>query len=593
MRPNRWLSVLTVAATAVLCLVVTSSAGAAQGGTVAYVPAYFSSAQMAAIPNGDWIDFGGNSFDQRYSALEQVNTANVANLKTAWHTHLYVPSGGRASGLVYRGVLYVAAGNDDVYAFDGATGDQLWHYVAGAGGGVTSGIAMGGGLIYLAQRTNTLVAIDAATGGTAWSHNVDSAKLGYYMSGAPEYYNGMVIEGIAGGENGIRGYISAFNALTGNEIWRFYTIPAPGEPGSDTWLPNSDWQHGGAPIWTHPLVDPSLGLVYAATGNAAPYNGRPAGDNLYTASIVALNANTGKLVWYYQTVHHDIWDDDIASSPVLFDAVINGQLRQGIDVPTKMGLNFILDRATGKPVFKVNEVAQPQDPAAPGLSPTQPIPEGTPFAEPCATQAEWKAAGGDDLAPDGKPFRFGCIYTPLIPTQYTVPGWHDVADWPPHAYNYKTGILYICSTNNRGDGYEAVPIAKANLVPGQNYTANVSKVAGDWTKGKVGVISALDVSNNGIRWQKYLPDGNGCYAGTATTAGGLLFVGEGSGHLIAMDAQSGSILWTSDQLDAAVGAPPITYTGSDGRQYVEVMAGGTNSTALPRGDSVYAFALPK
>jgi glucose dehydrogenase len=599
-RLSLFLVVLTVG------LVGISSAAARTDGwwqDLSVVAPAFTGAQLAAQPNGNYIGFQGSSWAQGYTALSQINTSNVANLKEMWHVHL--GSGGTvgvaasAPGLVYNGVMYICTGTFDIYALDARRGSILWHYdptiVAAntTGGRACRGLAMGDGKIYSARNDGALVAIDQLTGAQVWQIQIyGTAAQGYYQTAAPAYYDGMVITGIGGGENGIRGNVAAFSSKDGTLIWRSFMIPAPGEPGSETWAPGSDWQHAGGPVWVHPVIDPQLNMVYVGTGNAAPYNGRPAGDNLFTASIVALNAHNGNMVWYYQTVHHDIWDDDIAQTPVLFNRVVDGKAQLGIASASKMGYVFLLDRTNGKPIIATPEVAQPQDPEVPGLSLTQPIPGGTPFAEFCATEPEWLAAGGDPLAPDGKPYRFGCDFTPLRTDVYTVPGWHDDADWPPSSYNPATHFLYVCSTNNRGDGYKAIPLAQANLTPGKNYTANVSKVAGDWIYQKWGVISAVDIMNNGINWQRVLPDSNGCYTGTTTTAGGLVFAAQTRANLLALDAATGKTLWQSPLLDADTGAPPFSYA-VDGQQFVAALVGGSgNSAKSTRGDSLYAFALP-
>ena len=429
-RLSLFLVVLTVA------LVGTSSASARTDGwwiDLSVVAPAFTGSQLAAQPYGNYIGFQGSSWAQGYSGLGQVNTTNVTGLKEMWHVHL--GSGGiagisaAAPGLVYNGVMYMCTGSFDVYALDAQRGTILWHYdpalnpTKTTGGRSCRGLAMGDGKIYSARNDGALVALDQLTGGVVWRSQISGTPSeGYYQTAAPAYYDGMIITGAGGGENGIRGSLAAFSSKDGSLIWRTYMIPAPGEPGSETWAPGSDWQHGGAPIWVHPVIDPSLDMVYAGVGNAAPYNGRPAGDNLFTASVVALNAHTGKMNWYYQTVHHDIWDDDIPQTPVLFNRAVDGKLQLGIAQVTKMGYTFLLDRTNGKPLVPTPEVKQPQDPEVPGLSPTQPIPAGDPWAEECATFPEWLAAGGDALAPDGKPFRFGCNFTPLRSDVYTVPG---------------------------------------------------------------------------------------------------------------------------------------------------------------------------
>jgi glucose dehydrogenase len=491
------------------------------------------------------------------------------------------------------------AGNGDVFAYNASTGSQIWKYTApgNINSNLVRGIAMGDGKIYYGEADDYMVAIDASTGQLAWkSPQIADPKAGYALNAAATYYNGMVYEGVAGSESGIRGFLQAFNAKNGKPTWRHYFIPGPKDPGFKTWGKPADWQHGGGGVWTHPVVDPAKGIIYVGTANAAPYHQRPAGADLYTSSEVAMNAKTGKMIWYYQFVHHDDTDFDVANSATLYDYRYKGKTYHAIDQPTKMGFNFILDRYTGKPLIPTPEVPQPQDPSRPDLSKTQPVPFGQPYTPPCATPQEWIKAGGTPtlLGPDGKPLIFGCNFSPILTTNYTVPGWHDDADWPSNAYSKNRGLFYVCSTNNRGDAYEAVPIADFKPVPGTgSYTGNVSLLAGDWVLGKDGTVTAYDPRTNNIVWRATMTDGNGCYSGLTTTAGNLVFVGTFDGHLLAYNAANGQLVWQSPQLDATVAAAPTVYRGSDGKEYVTVLVGGYLLSAKAKlGDSVYAFALP-
>jgi quinohemoprotein ethanol dehydrogenase len=563
-------------------------------------PPAFSAKQLGAPPGNDWISTGGNVQNERYSTLKDVNLGNVGDLKIAWHIHLGEPQRQQqeASGIIYQGTYYIVSGNGDAFAFNAATGEQIWKYTAPSVGGVLQrGFALGGGKLFYGEVDNYMVAIDATTGKLAWkSEQLADPKAGYSLNGAATYYNGMVYEGVSGSENGIRGYLAAWNANTGKLMWRHYFIPGPKDPAFKTWGKNPDWQHGGAGVWTHPVVDPVKGIIYVGTANAAPYHQRPAGNDLYTSSDVALNAKTGKMIWYYQTVHHDDTDFDIANSPVLIDYRKNGKTLHALMQPTKMGWNFILDRYTGKPLIPTPEVPQPQDPSRPDLSKTQPVPYGQPFTSPCATPQEWIKAGGTPtlLGPDGKPLIFGCNFSPIISTQYTVPGWHDNADWPTNAYNRARSLFYVCSTNNRGDAYAAVPIADFKPVPGTgSYTGNVSLLAGDWAQGKDGTVTAIDPRTNNIVWRATMPDGNACYSGLTTTAGDLVFVGTFDGHVLAYNAVNGNLVWQSPQLDASVASSASVYKGADGKEYITWLVGGfTISGKAKLGDSVYAFALP-
>ena len=294
----------------------------------------------------DWVTNGGNLTNQRYSTLNQINASNVKQLKGAWMTRL---KGSGAAGkysfeaapLVKDGIMYVITGNDDVFALNAKTGGILWEYWSGIDqqistvccGWVNRGLAMGEGLLFFGQLDANVVALDMKTGKVAWKTPIEKWENGYTITSAPLYYDGIVYSGISGGEFGVRGRLTALDAKTGAILWRSYTLPAPGEFGSDTWPPGTDHaMRGGAAIWNTPALDPELGLVYFATGNCGPdYDGASReGDNLFCASIMAVNAKTGAYAWHFQQVHHDIWDYDAASPVVLFDTVINGQPRKGI-----------------------------------------------------------------------------------------------------------------------------------------------------------------------------------------------------------------------------------------------------------------------
>jgi glucose dehydrogenase len=305
------------------------------------------------------------------------------------------------------------------------------------------------------------------------------------------------------------------------------------------------------------------------------------------------------MVWYYQMVHHDEWDYDINTTPaVLMDYKLGGKTVHAIDQPTKMGLNFILNRVNGKPFKKlpITETPEPQSPQAPNNSPTQPIPSGQPFAPQCATAAAWTAGGGTTTTgPDGNPIEFGCTYTPIVSSHYTQPGFHDKADYPPTSYSSQTGYVYVCDTLNRGDAYEAVPVAKTKLGPGDTgYGTEVSSVLnGDWIKGKVGQVVAINPVTNRPVWKATMPDGNGCYSGISTTAGGVLFVGTFSGELLGYNAKTGKLLWQSPQMQGSALNPPVVYQGLDGKEHVTIQAalGGLSRVDLP-GNSVYSYTLP-
>ena len=301
----------------------------------------------------DWVTSGGNLTNQRYSTLKQIKTTNVKQLNGAWRTRLSRSGYGNkysaeATPLVKDGIMYMVTGNDDVFALNAKTGEILWRRwswidqkrTSACCGWLSRGLAMGEGMVFVGQLDANVVALDIKTGREVWKTPIEDWHNGYSITSAPLYYDGIVYSGISGGELGIRGRLTALDAKTGKILWRAYTIPSPGEIGSDSWPAESDaWTRGGGPIWNTPALDPQLGLLYFATGNVGPdYDGSVReGDNLFSASIIALKAKTGEYVWHFQEVHHDIWDYDGASPVVLFDTVIDGQPRKGIAEAGKTG----------------------------------------------------------------------------------------------------------------------------------------------------------------------------------------------------------------------------------------------------------------
>src|SRR6266852_4256949 len=347
----------------------------------------------------DWVTNGGNLTNQRYSTLKQIDTSNVKNLKGAWMIRLKGSAyGGKysheATPLVKDGVMYVITGNDDAFAVNAKTGEFLWEYWSGIDqkintvccGWINRGVALGEGMVFFGQLDANVVALDAKTGKVAWKTPIEKWENGYTITSAPIYYDGMIYIGMSGGEFGVRGRLTALDAKSGQILWRAYTLPAPGEFGSDTWPPGTDHSmRGGATVWNTPALDPELGLVYFATGNCGPdYDGSlREGDNLFCASIMAVHAKTGAYAWHFQQVHHDLWDYDAVSPVVLFDTVIDGQPREGIAEAGKTGWVYILDRTDGKPLIGIDERPVQQEPRQ-KTAKTQPFPIGDATVPQCA-----------------------------------------------------------------------------------------------------------------------------------------------------------------------------------------------------------------
>lgn len=429
----------------------------------AIVPApAFSIQQLNQAPRDNWITNGGSLNNQRYSPLKDINASNVNQLKGVWLTHL----GGsgvankysaESQALAYDGVLYVPTGADDVFAVSVDSGKILWKYQAGLDNAISTvccgwlsrGVALGEGKVYIGQLDGKLVALDQKTGKRVWTTQVVEWQQGYSLTAAPLYVDGRIIIGTAGGEYGTRGRVMAYDAKSGKEIWRFYTIPGPGEPGHETWPQTGEaWMHGGAPVWQTPSVDPELGLLYFSTGNAGPdFDGsKREGDNLYASSIVALDLKTGKYRWHYQLVHHDIWDYDAPSPTVLFDATLNGKPVKGIGEAAKTGWLYLLDRTNGKPIYPIVETPVPQN-ANQKTSATQPIPSLPHFATHMPTPEEAdrvKQVVGVEKAIVSKD-----IFTPFWKDLVVVaPGPAGGTNWPPSSYDPNNNLFFVCGQDS-------------------------------------------------------------------------------------------------------------------------------------------------
>ena len=592
--------------------VIALAAGAAYlvthhgGGSPRSAPA-FSAADLAVSPSDNWITNGGSLSNDRYSSLTQITSVNVSRLGGLWHVHL------RGSGLaakysaesqplVYDGTMYVPTGQDDVFAVDVSTGKIRWEYRANLDqnisvvccGWLSRGVALGDGKVYLGQLDGNLVAIDQKTGKVAWKTLVMPWRKGYSITSAPLYYDGLVITGISGGEFGIRGSLTAYDAKTGKKVWRFYTIPGPGQPGHDTWPATGDaWQHGGAPVWQTPSVDPNLGLLYFSTGNAGPDdNGtNRAGKNLYSASIVALDAKTGKLRWYYQMVHHDIWDYDAPSPTVLFDVKIDGKVRQGIGEAEKTGWLYLLDRTNGKPLLPIAEKPVPQN-AHQRTWPTQPVPSYPSIVPQAPSGQQFRQVVKTSEQAAGHPVdlvRAATMFTPYWKTPVVItPGPQGGTNWQPSSYNPQTGMFYVCSQSGPA-AYTAATQESAKAQVGgvsQTQIGSTLTVAGGFGSN-TGYFSAIDAATGRIVWQKRWPES--CYAGSATTAGNLVFIGRSTGDLLAFDARTGKQLW-SFQTGAGANSAPTIFQ-QDGQEFVAFFAGGNALAASPHGDDLWLFGL--
>ena len=411
------------------------------------------------------------------------------------------------------------------------------------------------------------------TGKEVWKTPIEQWQNGYVVTSAPLYYDGIVYSGISGGEFGTRGRLTALDAKTGKILWRAFTLPGPGEIGSDTWPKDSlQASRGGAPIWNTPALDPELGLIYFATGNCGPdYNGAVReGDNLFCASIMALKAKTGEYVWHFQEVHHDIWDYDAASPVVLFDTVIDGQPRKGIAEAGRTGWVYILDRTNGKPLVGIEERPVPQEPLQ-KTAKTQPFPVGDNTVPTCA-----KPLPGYETV--------GCIFAAFWETPVLIePGGQGGTNWSPMPYDPDTGYFYVPGTIRPSTFVRYGDIYKHGLryVGGTQAPPIGASLAGTFT--------AINATTNKIAWQQQMPYRMGGGGGSSVTAGGLLLRGEPDGNFVALDAKTGAVLWKF-QTGFGADAPPVVYQ-VDGDEYISIVTGGNSIQGSANGDALWTFSL--
>ncbi len=516
-------------------------------------------ALSAQAGQAQWATVNGVN-NQRYSPLTDINTQNIGKLGAAWVTPGIEPMPSvRATPVVADGLMFITA-PPYVYAVDVSSHKIAWRYKAD-GPTAHGGVAVGDGLVFVGiwnPGKTALIALDEKTGSLAWQVPLapKSGEPTGGASGAPLYADGIVSIG-TNADYGYRGQIVAFDAKTGKEAWRFYVVPSPGQPGSNTWPKNNDaWLHGGGAVWLDGVYNPDLGLDFYATGNAVPQYGgeyRP-GDNLFTDCMVALDNKTGKLKWYYQVVHHDIWEADIAEAPILFDADVNGQTVKAVAAMRTDGYLFTFNRTTGKPLEKIEERPVPQDPSQ-KTAKTQPYPVG---AEPVLPDCPyWKT----QPLPEG--FQLGCFFTPadvnrpglLVP----VYGMRST----PMAYDPQTHYFY--ATGNAGLQWfrrtkdpDFFSLGFSTHVPG------LSKLG-------YGVLGAIDSETDKVVWEKKYQDSKP--SGALATAGGLLFQTSSDGNLQAYDAKTGDLLWQF-QTGSPVGGPPIAIE-ENGEENIVALVGGS------------------
>jgi quinohemoprotein ethanol dehydrogenase len=608
-----WIATLLTALVAALVLAAcggsggtttTSSTATAEteAGGIAAAPA-FTSEELFEHAGADWITNGGGTTNDRYSTLDEIDTENVSELKGEWVTKIGANAtaakfSAEGQAIEYEGTIYISDGADDVYAIDAGDGHRLWTYEPHLPpdplgevvccGWDNRGVAIGDGMVYLAQLNGAAVALDQATGKVRWTTDVVKPGEGFSITSAPLYYDGKVYVGGSGGEYGVRGRLTALDAETGKEEWRFYTTPSPRETGGDTWPDNGSYRTGGASIWNTPTVNPKTGMLFFSTSNAAPWTGtRREGENLFTASIVGLDAETGEYHCHFQEVHHDLWDYDAPSPTVLFEGEMDGEQVEAVGEPEKTGWVYLVDQEDCEPVYPIPEVKVPQDPSQ-KTWPTQPEPTMEPFSPVEAQPEAIKQAkeGATSLKP--KPKVVGSkAFTPMSSDPNVVNLVANAAvggdNWPPSSYDPEKNMYFVCSQS--GALGLVVPPKEERFKEGQTFIGSNTIVASGFNTP--GLVTAYDMSTGKIAWQDELPES--CYSGTATTAGGLLFVGQNDGDLVAYDSVTGEELW---HWQTGAGAnTTVTAFEDEGEEKIAIYAGGNSLAATPHGENFWVFSL--
>jgi len=514
----------------------------------------------AADEPQNWLTYSGNYDSNRHTALDQITTENVDSLELQWVFQAQSLQVFQTTPLVVDGIMYLTEAPNTVVALDAERGRVFWRYEYTPSnlsrpccGRVNRGVAILGNTLFMGTIDAKLIAIDAISGEPIWQTDVADPEAGYALTLSPLIVKDKVIVGIAGGEYGIRGFISAYDVNTGEEAWKFYTIPGPGEPGHETWQ-DDDWMYGGASAWITGSYDPDTDLVYWGIGNPGPdWNPeqRP-GDNLYSDSVVALNPDTGELEWYFQFTPNDPYDYDAVQVPVLIDyPAQDGSMLKLMLFGNRNGFFYILDRATGRFI------------------------NGEPYID-----LNW-AEGLDDV---GRP-----IFTPQPPGTTTYPGVQGGTNWYSPSYSPSTRLFYMSTWENNGSNFEAQEAEyelgrtflggrPAPPVPGAALPNLARGPINTWTESAgTGAVKALDPATGEERWKFPMTDVT--TSGILTTATDVLFTGGREGYFHALDARNGDLLWRQT-LGGMIANGPISYS-IDGRQYV----------AAASGNALFVFAL--
>ncbi len=497
-----------------------------------------------------WLTFGGNYSNQRHSPLTQITPANVNRLAPQWTFQTGTLGNFETTSLLRDNVLYVTGPQNVAWALDARTGRQIWRYrrelppnLTACCGLVNRGFGTLGDKLFMVTLDAHLLALDMKTGAISWDVTMQEYTNGYASTIAPIVVKDKVIVGVAGGEFGIRGFIDAYDAQTGKRAWRFYTIPGPGEPGHNTWAGDS-WKIGGVGVWVTGAYDPEQNLLFYGTGNPGPdyHSASREGDNLYSNSLVALDADTGKLRWHYQFTPHDVHDWDATEVPVLAEITVAGQPRKVVMFANRNGFYYTLDRTTGKLI-----VAKPF--------------VNTTWAK------EIDGTGRPILLPGHEPDEKGEVTCPDITGGTNF--------WPP-TFDPSTRTFFVNAREVCMTFYAWKPEYKA----GDRFTGGAGQRVSSAESPAYGALRAIDPATGERKWEfRYLSPST---AGLLTTASGLIFSGDAEGNLLALDSRSGKLLWRYQMGATMHGTSPTTYM-IDGRQHVLVPAGTTlTAWALPQ-----------
>ena len=536
---NRLALAAAALATGIAAAPLHAQAPAAEGAPM-FTPVTWERLVNAADEPHNWLMYNGTLDSQRFSRLDRIDRGNVADLELKWAHHIPQLDRAETTPLVVDGVMFITESPSNVVAVDAATGRPFWRYdhplpddLRICCGRNNRGVAILDELLFMSTLDAHLVAIDARTGSLVWNREVADHRGGYSKTAAPLVVKDRIVTGIAGGEYGIRGFLDAYDARTGELEWRTYTIPGPDHPDNLTWAGDS-WRTGGSPTWITGSYDPELNLVYWGTGNPGPdWNGevRP-GDNLYSDSVLALDGDTGEMSWYFQFTPHDIHDWDAIQIPVLADIEMDGEPRQAMLWANRNGFYYTLDRATGE--FLLGEAFAHQ------------------------TWAEGLDSNGRPIRrPNTSPSRTGTLVAPIA---------GGATNWWSPAYSPRTGLLYV----NAFDGEALFFIRDEEYVEGDTYL-------GGGTETPLPIdhyhsaIRAIDPATGDVRWE--FPMTPRSRAGVLATAGDLVFSASVDGYFYALDAESGAPLWQIS-LGGRVNASPMSYAVG-GRQFVTMTVGNT------------------